>query len=145
MSPSREDYIKVIFKLIEDHGSASNKQISRFLNISKPSVSEMIKKLTREGYVYVEGSAIRLTQWGLDEARKLLSKHRLWERFLKEELEYEGEDIHQQADLLEHVTSEKLLQALNRYLDYPKNCPHGSVIYENVIKTNSPEDAAEDF
>lgn len=78
MSPSKEDYIKNIFKDIEERGYSLNKDLSFYLKVSKPSVTEMIKKLSEEGLVYVENQKIYLTRDGEKIAKKLISIHRLW-------------------------------------------------------------------
>lgn len=132
MSPSREDYIKNIFKGIENAGFAQNKDISNYLEVSKPSVTEMIGKLKDDDLVYTENSKIYLTEQGLKIGEKLISIHRLWEKFLEEVLDFPADQVHNQADLLEHVTSDELVKSLNKYLNYPKNCPHGRIIYINA-------------
>lgn len=132
MSPSKEDYIKNIFKDMEERGYSQNKNLSHYLKISKPSVTEMIKKLTEEGLVYLEGTKIYLTDEGEKVAKRLISIHRLWEYFLETVLDFDEEDVHSQADLLEHVTSDKLMDSLNKYMGYPKNCPHNQKIYLNL-------------
>lgn len=131
MTPNREDYIQSIFKQMENRGYATNKEISIYLNISKSSVSEMVQKLREEGFVQMEGRKIRLTEKGEKKAKKTVSKHRLWEKFLQEELSFPSEKVHLQADLLEHATTEQLMEALNEYLGYPQKCPHGRTIYIN--------------
>ncbi len=136
MSPSREDYIKNIFKEIEMYGYAQNKSLSYYLEVAKPSVTDMIGKLKDDNLVYTENSKIFLTEEGLKIAKKLVSIHRLWEKFLREVLNYNRDNIHYQADLLEHATSDELFQALNKYLNYPKTCPHGRIIYLNQEKNS---------
>ncbi|MFR6222469.1 MAG: metal-dependent transcriptional regulator, partial [Anaerococcus sp.] len=75
---------------------------------------------------------IYLTEQGLKIGEKLISIHRLWEKFLEEVLDFPADKVHNQADLLEHVTSDELVESLNKYLNYPKNCPHGRIIYINA-------------
>lgn len=132
MSPSKEDYIKNIFKDIEERGYSLNKDLSFYLKVSKPSVTEMIKKLSEEGLVYVENQKIYLTRDGEKIAKKLISIHRLWEQFLEKVLDFDEDEIHEQADLLEHATGDKLMESLNKHLDYPKICPHGQKVYINL-------------
>lgn len=134
MSPNREDYIKNIFKGIEACGYSLNKDLSLYLEVSKPSVTEMIGKLKDDNLVYTENSKIYLSDEGLKIAKKLISKHRLWEKFLQEVLDYKASDVHEQAEKLEHATDDGLLEALNKYLSYPKKCPHGRTIYINIEK-----------
>lgn len=91
----------------------------------------MIGRLKEEDYVYSEGRKLLLTEKGMSLGKKNVSIHRLWERFLKLELEFGDEDVHDEADMLEHATSDKLLEAINAFLGYPKTCPHGERIYIN--------------
>ncbi|MBP2025674.1 metal-dependent transcriptional regulator [Peptoniphilus stercorisuis] len=134
MSPNREDYIQAIFRLQEEHGFATNKDVADMLKVSRPSVSEMTRKLREDGLVKIERTKIVITQKGIEVAKEVISKHRLWEQFLKEHLDFEIEDAHEQADLLEHVTNDKLKDALNKFLGYPKESPKGNPIYLNEDK-----------
>ena len=141
MSKSLEDYLKGIY-LLKKRKQYSNKNLAEYLNISPASVSEMIKKLSNENYLISEGRNIKLTKKGSDIAVNIIRKHRVWEVFLVEKLGYDKDEIHEEAEVLEHVTSEKLLQKLEKFLFYPKECPHGSPIFydsdefseENMMK-----------
>lgn len=129
MTGNREDYLKMIYELGGDRIRVSTKGIAEGLHISAPSVSEMIKKLLEEGYVEYEAyKGVKLTEYGLKEARRVKRKHLLWEVFLVEKLGYDWEEVHEEAEKLEHVTSEKLEGLLDKYLNYPKVCPHGNDI-----------------
>ncbi|MGP1543475.1 MAG: metal-dependent transcriptional regulator [Candidatus Fimenecus sp.] len=131
MTNNREDYLVSIFKLQEREGKATNKRIAECMKISKPSASEMLKKLESDKLIYFKGNNIKLTDSGIDISKRILSCHRLWEMFLLDRLDYNWQDVHAQADLLEHITSDTLKDKLNAFLGYPKCCPHGSIIYEN--------------
>lgn len=131
MSPNREDYVQAIFRLHEEYGFATNKDVAKMLGVSRPSVSEMTRKLRDDGLVKIERTKIVITQKGIEIAKNIISKHRIWEQFLKECLGFDVEEVHAQADLLEHVTDDKLKDALNKFLDYPESSPHGNPIYEN--------------
>ena len=132
MTVNREDYIKAIYELGGELKEVSNKNIAETLKISAPSVSEMIKKLLHEGYInYEMYQGVRLTEYGVTEAMKIRRRHLLWEVFLVDKLGYSWEEIDEEAEKLEHVTSEKLERRLDKYLGYPKFCPHGSPIIEN--------------
>ena len=131
---AEEDYIKMIFtlQLESDQDSdvyiASNLLASR-LGHSTSSVNEMVKRLFEKEYLdYKRYVGVKLTALGKKEALSMLRKHRLWETFLHEHLKYNWEDIHDEAEILEHSTSERLLEALNRFLDRPEFCPHGNPI-----------------
>jgi len=109
MTPNREDYLKLILELGGDQIKISNKQIVSGLNISAASVSEMITKLVKEGLVeHTPYQGVQLTLAGLTSASALIRRHRLWEVFLVEHLNYTWNEVHDDAEVLEHVTSEKL-------------------------------------
>jgi Mn-dependent transcriptional regulator len=147
MSKSIEDYLKEIYTL-KKKKEYSNKKLAEYLNISPASVSEMIKKLVNEGYLTIEKKKVNLTEKGSNFALDIIRKHRVWEVFLFEKLGYDKEDVHKEAEILEHVTSNKLLQKLEKFLFYPKECPHGSPIFYdlkdfdegNVIKLSEAEE-----
>lgn len=127
MTGNREDYIKAIYELGGELDRISTKNIALALNISPPSVSEMIKKLVYEGVIeYKIYRGVKLTRYGVTEAIKIKKRHILWEVFLVEKLGYSWEDVHEEAELLEHITSDKLEERLERYLGYPEICPHGT-------------------
>ena len=147
MSKSIEDYLKGIYTL-KKKKEYSNKKLAEYLNISPASVSEMIKKLVNEDYLIIEKKKVKLTEKGNNFALDVIRKHRVWEVFLFEKLGYDKEDVHKEAEILEHVTSNKLLQKLEKFLFYPKECPHGSPIFYdlkdfdegNVIKLSEAEE-----
>lgn len=120
MSQSREDYVKFMFEHGGEH-SITNKMISEGLNVSPASVSEMINKLAKEGLVNNEpyrGST--LTDKGNLMAQEMVRKHEIWEYFLQERLGYTPEEVHEFAELLEHVTPKDLADRLAKYIDYPE-------------------------
>lgn len=138
MTENKEDYLKVIYELGGATNQVNNKDICTALGVSAPSVSEMIKKLLEEGYIeYAPYKGIRLTQYGTEKAIKIIRRHRLWEVFLVEHLEYNWDEVHDEAERLEHVTSSIFEERLEKYLNYPKTCPHGSPIPSNDIYFNS--------
>ncbi|MFD0897042.1 metal-dependent transcriptional regulator [Loigolactobacillus binensis] len=129
MTPIKEDYLKIIFELGGAKKEVSNKQISLALGIAAGSVTEMVNKLKKEKLVtHRPYHDIALTKAGLDQAILLIRKHRLWETFLATDLAFALADVHPEAEVLEHVTSPKLLARLDKFLNYPKHCPHGGVI-----------------
>lgn len=131
MNSSWQEYITVIFELNELGCNINNKMISEKLDISPPSVTEMIKKLKSEGLVDGRKSNLFLTEKGVLEAKKIMSKHRLWEYFLKNELGYDWGEVHEEAKALQYSTSDKLMNRLNKYLKEPIACPHGGYIFIN--------------
>ncbi|MDY6084009.1 MAG: metal-dependent transcriptional regulator [Dialister sp.] len=132
VNSSRQDYLETIYRLSAEKGYTINKKIADFLGVSKPSVTEMIGKLQGEGLVSMEGAHISLTNTGEEQAKRLLSDHRLWEYFLCSVLGMRRDRVHEQADLLEHVTGDELRLALNRFLNYPTASPTGKKIYDNL-------------
>lgn len=132
MTPNREDYLKLIFELGGDENKINNKQIVSGLDVSAASVSEMISKLVKENLVeHSPYQGVQLTEIGLKKASTLIRKHRLWEVFLVEHLNYSWNEVHDDAEVLEHVTSQTLANRLSEYLNQPKFCPHGGVIPED--------------
>lgn len=129
MTGNKEDYLKIIYELGGQYKEVSNKDISKALNISPSSVSEMIKKLLNDGFVeYEPYKGIKLSEAGVEKAKKVKRRHHLWEVFLVEKLGYNIDQVHGEAEVLEHVTSQRLEELLDKYLDYPKVCPHNTNI-----------------
>ncbi len=132
MTGNKEDYLKTIYKLGGQYNQISNKDIAKAMNIAASSVSEMIKKLLQEGYVEYElYQGVKLTELGTKEATKIVRRHLLWEVFLVEKLGYNWDEIDEVAELLEHVTNPELEDRLDKYLNFPKTCPHGSIILQS--------------
>ena len=132
MTDNKEDYLKIIYELGGYQKQINNREISSALGVSAPSVSEMVKKLLEEEYLeYTPYKGIKLTEQGKKEAIKVLRRHQLWEVFLVEHLKYSWDEVHEEAEKLEHVTSIKLEEHLDKYLNYPKTCPHGNPIIRN--------------
>lgn len=129
MTPNKEDYLKAIYKLGGIEELINNKQIADALQISPASVTEMLGKLKREGLIHYEPyKGSRLTQVGMDAAITLVRGHRLWEVFLMRYLDYTWSEAHEDAELLEHITPSRLTSRLDKFLNYPAYCPHGSAI-----------------
>lgn len=128
---NREDYLKTIYKLNLEQEKTTNKDIASILKVSPSSASEMLKKMLHEELIQIVDGDVRLTSYAKDKTRDVLSKHRLWELFLIEYLGFDWTEVHEQAELLEHATTKILKERLNQFLNYPKFCPHGELIYEN--------------
>lgn len=129
MTPNKEDYLKAIYQLGGMEELVNNKQIAGALQIAPASVTEMLGKLKREGLIYYEpykGSC--LTTEGMQVAISLVRGHRLWEVFLMRHLGYSWSEAHEDAELLEHITPPRLTSRLDKFLNYPAYCPHGSAI-----------------
>lgn len=119
INASREAYLLCIYSLSKNGDKVSAAEISRMLEISRASVSEMLKKLEEDRYIEFSGRAIGLTEKGKKIAEDLRGSHRLWEIFMIDYLNIDYENAHEQADLLEHVTGSILKSALNRFLNFP--------------------------
>lgn len=129
MTPNKEDYLKMIFELGGDTQLISNKQIVVGLDVSAASVSEMITKLVEQHYVtHTPYQGIKLTASGQKRAALLVRNHRLWEVFLVQSLHYPVDSIHQEAEQLEHATTQDMADRLAEMLGNPQYCPHGGVI-----------------
>lgn len=129
MNQNQEDYLKALYDLGGAEDIVANKDLAHRLGVSPPSVSEMVSKLLKEGFIHYEKyKGIRLTAKGTQAAEKIKRSHHLWEVFLIQELGYHEDDVHDEAEKLEHVTSKKLQKALDKYLNYPEMCPHGTKI-----------------
>lgn len=126
---SKENYLKAIYELGGDTKMVGNKDIAKTLSVSAPSVSEMIKKMLEDGFLeYTQYQGVRLTEYGKIEAIKVKRRHLLWEVFLMEKLNYDEDEAHEEAEKLEHIASKRLEEGLDKYLNYPKVCPHGTEI-----------------
>ena len=128
-SASREDYLRGMYHLMEEEGSVRSVDLADYLNVTKPSVSEMLKELGNEGLIeHKKYSKVRLTGKGHKIARNLTSKHRLIEKFLKDMLKIDTKKIHEEAHRLEHAFSDESISRLSRLLGNPKTDPHGKPI-----------------
>lgn len=124
-----ENYIKNIYKLQEQEKRVTTSLLSDKLQISAPSVSEMVRKLAEEGTVsYTPYKGVELTLEGRKQALKIIRRHRLWELFLVEVLKYQWDEIDEEAERLEHFMSEKLEERIDEALGFPRRDPHGDLI-----------------
>jgi DtxR family Mn-dependent transcriptional regulator len=131
LTKSEEDYLKAIFQLMldSDNEKVGNNKLADYLNISPASVNNMVKKLKLKKLLKSERYAkLQLTDSGRDIAVGLIRKHRLWETFLSKYLNFTWDEVHYVAEQLEHVKSPKLINELDRFMDFPKKDPHGEVI-----------------
>lgn len=129
MTPNKEDYLKALYKLGRMERLVSNKQVADALQVAPASVTEMLGKLTREGLTHYEAyKGSRLTPEGIQVAITLVRGHRLWEVFLMRHLGYSWSEAHEDAELLEHITPSRLTARLDKFLNFPAYCPHGSAI-----------------
>ena len=126
--PAFEEYCEAIYELHEDDVEVIQARIADRLMVSRPAVSEMIKRLEGEGLVAIDHNAITLSPAGLRLAERVVRRHRLAERFLTDILDLSWADAHQEAGKWEHIISEPVEEAIVRVLGNPTTCPHGNPI-----------------
>ncbi len=127
--PAFEEYSETIFELEEDGIAVIQARIAERLDVSRPAVSEMIKRMGNEGLVKVADDAtIGLTSAGRSLARTVVRRHRIAERFLTDILGLGWAEAHHEAGKWEHVISSIVEEAMMRLLDDPTTCPHGNPI-----------------
>jgi len=128
-STSEENYIKAIFHLQEKTGTVTTNALANTLQTKPASVTDMLKKLKTKKLVHYEPyQGFRLSQEGRKVAIDIIRRHRLWEYFLAEKLNFDWNEVHEVAEHLEHVSSKKLIDKLDEYLGHPKFDPHGDPI-----------------
>ena len=128
LHPAFEQYCEAIFELREDDLDVIQARIAERLGVSRPAVSEMIRRMTTEGLVRTDKGTIELTDSGRRLAEQVVRRHRLAERFLTDILGLAWAEAHHEAGKWEHVLSEPVEAAINRLLDNPTTCPHGNPI-----------------
>ena len=129
MTPNKEDYLKCIYEIGSRHKKITNKEIAQLMQVSPPAVTEMMKKMLAEELLVKDKKAgYLLTDLGLRLVSDLYRKHRLIEVFLVNHLGYSTDEIHEEAEVLEHTVSERFVERLDAMLQYPKTCPHGGTI-----------------
>ena len=127
-SSSVGDYLKAIWEL-SGEGAASTKDVAERLSIRSASATNMFARLQEMGFVdYERYQGASLTERGRKEALRLVRRHRLIETFLLEHLGYSWDEVHQEAERLEHAVSDTFTERLARVLDHPEHDPHGDPI-----------------
>ncbi|MGI9604634.1 MAG: metal-dependent transcriptional regulator [Acidimicrobiales bacterium] len=127
--PAFEEYCETVFELSEDGLEVKQARIADRLDVSRPAVSEMVRKMEREGLLDVDADGhITLTDDGMTLARQVVRRHRLAERFLTDILDLSLAEAHHEAGKWEHVISPVVETALVRVLGNPTTCPHGNPI-----------------
>ena len=127
---SEENYLKAIYHLeeISKKGISTN-SIAKKLDTKASSVTDMVKKLSeKKVVVYKKYQGVTLTNFGKKTAAIIIRKHRLWEVFLCEKLNFSWDEVHEIAEQLEHIKSEALIDKLDQFLGFPTIDPHGDPI-----------------
>jgi DtxR family Mn-dependent transcriptional regulator len=130
MTTSEENYLKVIYHLsnLSPKGVNTN-AIAAMLDTKASSVTDMLKKLSEKDWInYQKYQGVSLTDKGKFNAKIIVRKHRLWEVFLVEKLGFAWDEVHEVAEELEHIQSEKLINQLDQFLNFPSFDPHGDPI-----------------
>ncbi len=130
MTFSEENYLKAIYHLtVVSSSGVSTNAIAEVMETKASSVTDMLKKLSEKDLVnYKRYQGVTLTEQGKLEAKMIVRKHRLWEVFLVEKLAFSWDEVHDIAEQLEHIKSEKLINKLDDFLGNPTEDPHGDPI-----------------
>lgn len=130
MTRSEENYLKAIYHLGSNQNKAvATNAIAQQMETKPSSVTDMIKRLSEKSLVnYRKYQGVTLTQNGRNAALGIIRKHRLWEVFLVDKLNFSWDEVHEMAEQLEHIKSEQLIDRLDEHLGFPKFDPHGDPI-----------------
>ena len=127
---SEENYLKTLFKLesLQDR-KVNNSALAKALNLNPATVLEMVRKLVDRKMVQLQpDKSIQLTEKGKKKALMTIRKHRLWEVFLVDKMNYKWNEVHELAEQLEHIESNDLVDRLDSFLGHPSFDPHGDPI-----------------
>ncbi|MBS1525266.1 MAG: metal-dependent transcriptional regulator [Bacteroidetes bacterium] len=126
---TEENYLKAIYHGSAPGGSVSTNEIAAALNTRAASVTDMLKKLAEKKLInYTKYQGVTLTASGEKIALSIIRKHRLWEYFLVEKLNFKWDEVHDVAEELEHISSKELVDRLDDFMGNPKYDPHGDPI-----------------
>ena len=132
LSYTEENYLKALLSLTgfeKGNEEAGTNELALQLGVKPATANDMLKKLREKGYLeYEKYGKIRLSDTGRQSAILVLRKHRLWETFLHQKLEFTWDEVHEVAEQMEHIQSEKLIEKLDWFLSYPQFDPHGDPI-----------------
>lgn len=139
-SETVEDYLKIIYDLQEKHGRAKTSLLSKRLGVTPGSVTDMLKRLAGQNpslIVYQPHHGVTLTARGVKRALAVIRRHRLLETFLHDVLHFTWDEVHTEAERLEHCLSERLTEAIAAHLNHPICDPHGDPIPTRSGKTRT--------
>jgi DtxR family Mn-dependent transcriptional regulator len=128
-SISKENYLKAIFHLQSENETVTTNELAAALQTKPASITDMLKKLKKQKLLdYERYKGFKLNNEGKKIALQIIRKHRLWEYFLVNKLQFGWNEVHEMAEDLEHFSSKKLIDRLDAFLNYPKSDPHGDPI-----------------
>src|SRR6185437_8865419 len=126
---AEENYLKSIYHLSMNAENVSTNQLAALLNTKASSVTDMLKKLADKSLInYTPYQGVTLTDAGQKIAVNIIRKHRLWEYFLVEKLDFKWDQVHEMAEEMEHISSNELIDRLDKFMNFPKYDPHGDPI-----------------
>jgi DtxR family Mn-dependent transcriptional regulator len=132
LTQTEENYLKALLHLISDGNEqevTGTNQLAKYLNVRPATANDMLKKLKEKLLIeQVRYGKISLTKEGRSRALLIIRKHRIWETFLHDILHFEDDEVHEIAEQLEHIKSDKLIDRLDAFLNFPKVDPHGAEI-----------------
>jgi len=137
---TEENYLKAIYHLSIQEESVSTNQIAASVSTKAASVTDMLKKLAEKELInYTKYQGVTLTSAGEKIALSIIRKHRLWEYFLVEKLNFKWDEVHDVAEELEHIASKELVDRLDDFMGNPKYDPHGDPIPDSKGKFKAHE------
>jgi DtxR family Mn-dependent transcriptional regulator len=126
---AEENYLKSIYHLSLNAANVSTNQLAALLNTKASSVTDMLKKLSDKELInYTPYQGVNLTSTGEKIAISIIRKHRLWEYFLVEKLDFKWDEVHEMAEEMEHISSNELIDRLDKFMGFPEYDPHGEPI-----------------
>jgi DtxR family Mn-dependent transcriptional regulator len=138
LSYTEENYLKTIYRLSDGGGkSVTTNEIADSINTKAASVTDMVKKLSAKSLIaYEKYYGVKITKPGKTAALGVIRKHRLWETFLVDKLQFNWDEVHEVAEQLEHIHSPLLIEKLDAFLGFPTVDPHGHPIPDKHGKLN---------
>jgi len=137
---TKENYLKVLYYLHQKNAAISLSELSKAMEVSKPTANDMVKKFQKQGWaVYEKYKPLRLTEKGKRMASLIIRKHRLAEMFLLKIMGFGWEEVHDMAEEIEHLKCDKFFDRMDELLGFPTTDPHGSPIPDkegNFTKPN---------
>ena len=131
----KENYLKALYFLDLEHRKINLTELSKRMNVSKPTANQMVQRLEEQGWVvYQKYKPVQLTHAGRKAAAMVIRKHRLTEMFLQEIMGFGWEEVHEIAEQMEHIDSAKLFARMDEMLEHPVMDPHGSPIPDHQGK-----------